>query len=189
MKNFTDLIKACKEGDEKSQRELYHRMKARWMGICVRYVKDGDESKDVFQEATLKIFNDLDKLKEPDAFESWARRIIINASLNYIKQQKAYLFTLDASAMHRGEDIDRSDEQVILKLDQEHLINLINTIPEGYRRVLNLSIIDGFSHSEIAEMLNINESTSRSQLSKAKRYLKDILESFKKLPHEKAVGQ
>ena len=157
------------------------------MGICVRYIKDRDESKDVFQEATLKIFTDIKKLKEPNAFEGWARRIIINAALNYIKHQKSYLFALQANAIEREADLDRSDEQVLQRLDQEHLINVIYTLPEGYRTVFNLSIVDGFSHAEIAEMLNITESTSRSQLSKAKRHLKNILEPLKEQPNEKIV--
>lgn len=164
-------------------------MKARWMGVCARYIKDKDECKDVFQDATLKIFTDLNRLKEQDAFEGWTRKIIVNTALNHIKQRRSYLFALQTSAVNREPDFDRSDEQVLMRLDQEHLVNIINLLPEGYRTVFNLFTVDGYTHAEIAEMLDITQSSSRSQLSKAKRHLKDILDGLKEQSHEKVVGR
>lgn len=174
MQDIHFLLERCKKGDQRSQREVYALFGRKWMGICARYCKDSDDAKDVFQEATVKIFMEMHNLKTVGAFAGWARRIVINTALNFLKNRKAYWFTLQN--YHFGsEQWENSEEETILRMDNEKLVNIIHELPEGYRIVFNLFMVDGYRHAEIGKLLNISESTSRSQLNKAKQYLKRIL--------------
>ncbi len=188
MNDLNSLINECKKGNRKAQQALFDQMKNRWMGISIRYVKDSDEAKDVFQEAALKIFTDLRSLKDSNAFAGWARKIVVHTALNHLKKKQSYLFALQENHAREDGGINRSDEEIILRMDNEKLMAIINEMPEGYRTVFNLFMVDGYSHQEIAATLNITEGTSRSQLTKAKQYLKRILETLKKTSHERVVG-
>jgi RNA polymerase sigma factor (sigma-70 family) len=182
------ILAKCKKGDEKAQRILFAQMKSSWMGVAVRYMKDTDAAKDVFQEAALKILTDISSLKDFSAFGGWARKIIVNTALNHLKQKQSYLFALQEHHATENLVLESGDEEIIGKLDHEKLLVIIGDMPDGYRMVFNLFLIEGYSHQEIAAMMNISESTSRSQLTKAKQYLKRVLENLKKSNHEKVVG-
>ncbi len=188
MKELKRILEQCKKGDELAQRVLFAQMKSTWMGVAVRYMKDTDEAKDIFQEATLKIFTDLRSLKDTSAFHGWARRIVINTALNHLKQRQSYLFALQEHHSNEQASLEAGDEEIILKMDHAKLLDIIGNMPEGYRMVFNLFLIEGFTHQEIGKMMNISESTSRSQLVKAKQYLKRVLEKLKKNGYEKVVG-
>ena len=180
------VFKQCRKGDEQSQRLLFNRMKSVWMGVCVRYIKDRDDAKDVFQESVIKIFKGLKSVEEVDAFELWARKIIVNTSLNYIKAKQSYLSVINQYEFTVENSFDKSDEEVLQRMDNEQLLRIIDLIPEGYKIVLNMFLIDGYTHQEIAMQLNISESTSRSQLSKGKSFLRKLLTQYK-FQYEKAV--
>jgi RNA polymerase sigma-70 factor (ECF subfamily) len=188
MAELDALISKCKSGDEPSQRAVYERLKKKWLGISLRYVKDFDDAKDVFQEASLRIFTELPSLKEVKAFEGWACRIIVNTALNFLKQRQSYLFTLQQYAQENEFEWTSTDEALIRRMDGWELMNTINALPEGYRVVFNLYIIDGYKHAEIGEILGISESTSRSQLNKAKQYLKKVLEKKSITFNAKIIG-
>jgi RNA polymerase sigma-70 factor (ECF subfamily) len=179
------ILDRCEKGDEQSQRLLFNKMKLVWMGICVRYIKDRDDAKDVFQESVIKIFNGLKSIHEVRSFEPWARKIIVNTALNYIKARQSYLSVVNQYETAKENSFDKTDEEVLNRIDNEQLLRIIDLIPDGYKIVLNMYLIDGYSHQEISTILNISESTSRSQLSKAKSFLKNLL-AQNKFQYEKA---
>jgi RNA polymerase sigma-70 factor (ECF subfamily) len=161
-------------------------MKSVWMGVCVRYIKDRDDAKDVFQESVIRIFKGLKSIQDVKAFEPWARKIIVNTALNHIKARQSYLSVVNQYEETVENSFDKSDEDILHRIDNEQLLRIIELIPEGYRIVLNMFLIDGYAHQEIAEILNISESTSRSQLSKGKSFLKKLLAQYK-FQYEKAI--
>jgi RNA polymerase sigma factor (sigma-70 family) len=187
MQDLKSIIERCKKSDEKAQRIIYDLMKKKWMGICVRYVKDTDEAKDVFQESTIKIFSEMKMLREAGAFEGWARRIIVNKAISHLKEKKTYLILL-SEGTRQDEIFDRNDLDIIEKMDHLQMLRLINNMPDGYRTIFNLSVIDGYNHGEISSMTGISESTSRSQLTKAKNYLRKMIEVLNQPRHEKVIG-
>lgn len=164
MVDISGIVRACQRGEGKSQRIIYDMFKKKWMGICVRYVRDKDDAKDVFQDSSLRILSELGQLKDIESFEGWARRIVVNTSLNFLNRKKAYMAVLDSNLIEAKSIHNQFGKIDLADMDTEYIIKLINSMPDGYRTVFNLSIIDGYSHSEISEVLGITQSTSRSQL-------------------------
>lgn len=168
MTKHTDLMERCKAGDRKAQRELYDLFKARLMGVCRRYAASRDQAQDVLQEAFIKIFTRINQLGSSEAMESWMIRITINTAVDYYHRNKRYAFT-DIEAV----DADNGQYEMILAgVADEFLIKVINELPHCARIVFNLFAVEGYSHAEIAKMLKITESTSRSQLVYARNILK-----------------
>ena len=187
MKQLEDILKGCIQKDSKAQQLLFNNYKSLFMAVALRYVGEREMAKDVVQESFVKVFKQLHSLKEPGAFESWSRRIVVNTALNEIKKNanRQNIHTQVA-----GDDFRVSHNpelEIIRKIDNQVLMELIESMPEGYRAVFNMYLIDGFSHSEIAEMLEITESTSRSQLTKAKRYFYELVDKLEKKENERAV--
>ncbi len=169
------FLKKCIQKDAKAQRMLYDLLSSRVMGISMRYSKDRDEAKDIFQEAFIKIFKNLNKLKEVEYLERWAKKITVNTAINHFKSNKKHYESLHFEALeHSGFVLD----DIVEMLSQEELVRLINKLPEGFRMVFNLYIVEGYNHKEIGEMLNISEGTSKSQLSRAKTALKKELKKL-----------
>jgi len=148
------------------------------MGICVRYVGNGPEADDVFQEAAIRIMSSIDQLKDVQLFEAWSKRIVINKALNHLKSKNSYSIAVE-SYSETSNDREEGEDEAIGRLNAEQLLAIIKTMPEGYRMVFTLYMIDGFKHKEIAEALNITEATSRSQLKKARKSLREKLEQVK----------
>jgi RNA polymerase sigma factor (sigma-70 family) len=181
------LIEACKRGDVKSQSALFDLFKRKWMGICVRYIKDHDEAKDVFQDASFRIFSDLKKLRQIETFESWSRKIMINHALNTLKKKEAYFMVLREYTDSRAGETE-TDTHLLERMDGAEVLALINQMPDGYRVVLNLALVDGYKHAEIATALSISESTSRSQLNKARKFLQRLIENLKQKENARIAG-
>lgn len=187
IQEIGSIIEGCKRGEIKSQTSLFHTYKKKWMGVCVRYVKDNQEAQDVFQDAAISLFREIKTLKDTDAFEGWARRIFVNYSLNFLRKKKRYVVMLqDYTGHHEDDFID--DVQVARELDTEELLKVIGRLPDGYRLVLNLALVDGYKHGEIAKMLSISTSTSRSQLNKARKYLQRLLENQRTAENARIAG-
>ena len=165
-------LKRCQRGDHKAQRLLYSTYERRIMGVCRRYASNPDEAKDIFQEAFIRIFNHIGKLKEYKYLERWLIKTAVNTAINYYYSQKKHHDNLGYDTI---EQFDENDEDIISRLTNEQLINLINELPDGFRMVFNLYVIEGFKHREIADMLQISENTSKSQLNRAKQALKQKL--------------
>ena len=155
-----------------AQEALYARYSPKMLGVCYRFSKSREDAEDMLQEGFIKVFSQLHQYRSEGALEGWIRRIIVHTCINIIKKNKKFTDTLDiayASHLHLKEDYIPS----ILQAKQ--IVECIRLLPLGYRTVLNLYAIEGYVHKEIAAMLEIEESTSRSQYTRAKSMLEDIL--------------
>jgi RNA polymerase sigma-70 factor (ECF subfamily) len=171
MINVTEaeLFKKCSKGDPKSQKQLFDIFSNRFFRMAVRYVKDSSEAEDVVMVAFVKIFDGLKNFRyqEPRSFESWMYRILVNESLMTLRRKHNFHLTETLELENPEHELE-----IFQDTDGEYLYQLILELPDGYRTVFNLYVIEGYDHQEIAGMLGINESTSRSQLFKAKQLLK-----------------
>lgn len=171
----SQIIKGCQRGKKKYQYALVERYSSTLMTVCRRYVAEENTAKDLLQESLIRIFTNIDKYKSVGSFEAWLKTITKNCVLAWLK--KSYVQkeqTSDAT-----EDLDSSVEPEIYNyLNEEELINLIQELPTGYRAVFNMYVIEGYSHKEIAEFLNINESSSRSQLGRARKLLQEKISTM-----------
>ena len=155
-----------------AQEELYNRFSPRMLGVCYRFPKNREDAEDMLQEGFIKIFTQLHQYRNEGALEGWIRRIIVHTCINILKKNKKFADCVDiihASSIHVREDMIPSIMQA------KQVVECIRLLPLGYRTVLNLYAIEGYSHKEIAQMLEIEESTSRSQYTRAKAMLEDIL--------------
>jgi RNA polymerase sigma-70 factor (ECF subfamily) len=178
----TDLIKACKKQNAKAQRLLYERYAPIMLGLCRRYIRGELEAEDVMIKGFMKVFDKIDSYEGKGSFEGWMKRIMINESLTFIRQYKAMYLETDIEAADKKPDYDK----ISTELDAQDLLKMINELPSGYRTIFNLYVIEGYAHKEIAELLGINENTSKSQLSRARMHLqKTIRETEKILEKEK----
>jgi len=167
------IIEDCKAGKRRAQNMLYQKFSGIMLGICLRYSKNLAEAEDVLQEGFLKVFNNINTLKDIGAINGWIKRIMINTAITQSKKKKIYFEEINEEMVTESDP----DEEAFLPVDPEILIGIIQSLPEGYRMVLNLYVFEGFSHREIANVMNITESTSKSQLFKARKSIKKILEN------------
>lgn len=170
--DYEKIIADIKSGNQQSFRVLYNRFAPLFKGIAYRYVGNANESNDVIQEAFIKIYKNLNSYSFKGSFEGWMKRILINCCLEYIAKNKKVKFEPDGLLLNES---DSSWELPIAEMSAQEIIELINELPDGYRMVFNLSVMEGYSHKEIGEQLGISESASRSQLTKAKAKLKESL--------------
>lgn len=170
------LIKQCLKQNPQAQKKLFDVFSPIMMGLCIRYMGRSDLAGDALQQAFLTVFEKLDSFDFKGSFEGWIRRIVINSCLDLLRKQKAYKYGHSEVAM----DEMNNDPGVSPEIDNEHnaqfLLDLIAELPDGYRLVFNMHAIEGYSHKEISDKLGMTESTSRSQLRKAKNKLKGMLE-------------
>lgn len=175
-KSEKDLIKGCIKEIKSFQKELYQRYSGKLLVVCKRYAKQQPEAEDILQEVFIKIFNNITKFQHKGSFEGWIRRIAVNTSIKYyrrIRFQKEILGVEDYQT-------NFSDPKVMDYLSEQELLKLIENLPEGYKVVFNLFAIEGFSHKEISDLLGIQESTSRSQLVKARKLLQKKINQMQK---------
>lgn len=172
------LVRQSLKGKAESQRSLYERYKVSQFVLCQRYAKNRFEAEDFLQEGFIQFFKDLHQYKaEKGPLKPWMNRVFINKCLQLIRKKKQQPF------MEEITDYNESlsyEPETLSNLARKDLINLLNTLPSGYRTVFNLYVIDGYKHSEIAKLLKISESTSKSQLFKAKKLLISRLQIEKK---------
>lgn len=176
MHNKYDLFTQCKKGDAKAQRMLYDLFKARLMGLCRRYTNDRAAAQDVLQEAFVKIFRYIHQLESSEKLESWMKSIVVNTAINHYHRNKRQDFILYSGYEDKEDLVSVRSFQQMNTFADEFLISLVNALPDGCRMVFNLFAIEGYSHAEIAEKLQVTEGTSRSQLHHAKHLLKEKLE-------------
>ncbi len=170
------LIKRCLQQDRKAQKLLFDQYKGKLMGICLRYAKHQADAEDIFQEAFSKIFSQLVQLKDPQAFEAWAKSIVVRTALSaYQKQVKRQPLPLSA-VPPSAEPLDRHDRIMISQVDHSRLLASLQTLPASQRMVFNLYVIEGYSHREIGSLLAITEASSRVYLTKARKQLQRQVE-------------
>lgn len=177
------LIVGCMQNDPAAQRELYNRYSPKMLSVCYRFAQSREDAEDMLQEGFIKVFTQIHSFQNRGAFEGWIRRIIVHNCINFLKKYKKFNENVDlahASYLHVKEETIPSIMQA------KQVIECIRLLPVGYRTVLNLYALEGYSHKEIAEMLDIEESTSRSQYTRAKAMLEAILIKKRILdkPHE-----
>lgn len=164
------LIEACMKGDRVAQKALYDRLAPRMFPLCIRYVGDRDMAADILQDGFVTLFTHLDSYKGAGSFEGWARRIFVTTALMSLRKKDALKMSEDLEAA-RGLKTDMASQ--IQNIGYKELMDLIMTLPPGFRTVFNMYAIEGFTHKEIAEMLGITETTSRTQLSRARVWLQE----------------
>lgn len=177
-----DIIDRCKSGEQKAQFQLYKLYYKAMYNTCLRIVNDNLGAEDIMQEAFLKAFEKMKTYKGEVSFGAWLKRIVINHSLDELRKRKLDMESIEDSFVEVKEKNDEkeriNEEEVILKA--EEIRDEINNLPDGYRIVLSLYLIEGYDHDEISEILNISSSTSRSQCARAKqKLLKNLQEKAK----------
>ncbi len=173
----SEIIRGCIKKDRKSQKVLYDRYSAAMYAICLRYAHQRDNALDVLQEGFIKVFSKIADFKGDGSFEGWMKKIFIHTAINYYHKEKniSELFIDEVPA-----NVNYTDSvDVISKMTEKELLKLISELPDGYRMVFNLYVIEGYVHEEISKMLGINSSTSRSQLVKARKFLQVKMKELK----------
>ncbi|PBQ30863.1 hypothetical protein CNR22_03425 [Sphingobacteriaceae bacterium] len=165
------IIANCKKGDKQAQFQMYSWLAPTLLGICVRYLQDRDEAEDVMQDSFVKIFTNLKSLKNEGSFEGWAKRIAVNTALTALRKKNRIYFERNLEIVETIEFESEEKEHMSL----EEILSCMSVLSEGYRTIINLALVEDFSHREIAEKLNITESTSRSQLARARQALMKLL--------------
>jgi RNA polymerase sigma-70 factor (ECF subfamily) len=173
----TDLIKGCIKDNAHCQRMLFEQYAGKMMSVCLRYANDTMEAEDIMQDGFIKVFQYLHQFKFEGSFEGWIRRIIVNTAIRHLEKKKIQFKEIDDS----GSNAPKLDPYAYSHLGQDDLMKLINQLPEGYKLVFNLNVIEGYSHEEIAEMLHIQPGTSRSQLVKARKMLQHQILQLQKI--------
>jgi len=173
----TELIESCRRNNPAAQKALYERMAPKMLTVCRRYVRDKMEAEDILVVSFTKVFEKFSQFKGDGSFEGWVRRIVVNESLTYLRKNKTMYLETDLETADRESDLHIQESD----LEAEDLMKLIHELPAGYRMVFNLYAIDGFSHKEIAEQIGITESTSKSQLSRARMHLQQRLQNLEKI--------
>lgn len=165
------LIYECTKNNTKAQEQLYHLLAPKLFAVCLKYSRSYEEAQDNLQESILLIFEKISQYKNSGSFEGWAKRVVINYVLQQYRNQK--VFEIVSEKIPDTDEVEIEDENVSI----EFLTKIIQELPDRYRLVFNLYVMDGYSHKEIAEMLGINIGTSKSNLARAKAILKDKIES------------
>lgn len=168
-----ELIKRCSKQDRLAQQRLYETYSSKMLGVCIRYVSDRETAMDVMHDGFITVFAKIGDFRGEGSFEGWMRRIFVTTALGHLRKRNALTY---AAPVEEVVDITNHEASVIERMEARELLKCVDALPEGYRVVLNLFAIEGYAHREIAEMLNITESTSRSQYFRAKATLCKMLE-------------
>lgn len=177
VKDIQHILLDCKRGKPLAQKSLYDMYKAEMLGICRRYARDESVAKDMFQEGFVRIFKDLAQFDpEKGQFRSWIRKVMVNSALQHIRAHKKWNTYLELNGVGK-EDLSYYDK-VLDRLSLDEIHQLIRMMPEGYRVVFNMYAVEGYSHKEIAETIGCSEGTSKSQLFKAKQWLRQQLQKL-----------
>lgn len=184
MQDYGKLIKSCVRQRPKAQRRLFEMFEGLVMGVCLRYSGSRAEAEDVLQEVFIRVFNNLDTLSDPQALPRWVQQTAVRTAINGYHRDKKHRYHLEVS---HAEEEPAPQEDALDRLSNEQLVELINQLPDGYRMVFNLAVVDGYSHRDIAEALGISEATSRSQLVRAKQHLQRSLRQIGITRYEKSI--
>lgn len=183
--DIQEIIQGCLKNKPAAQKELYNVYSPKMLSVCYRFSINRQDAEDMLQEGFIRVFSQISSFQNKGSFEGWIRRIIVHTCINHLKKNKKFNdnIQIDAASMRLMVD----DVPSILQAKQ--VIDCIRVLPIGYRTVLNLFAIEGYNHKEIAAMLDIEESTSRSQYTRAKQLLATILEKRNIIIQTKKNGQ
>ncbi|SFS64337.1 RNA polymerase sigma-70 factor, ECF subfamily [Zhouia amylolytica] len=179
--NENKLIKRSIRGDREAQHKLYVRYAPKMLSVCRFYIKDIHFAEDTMIQAFCKVFTNLESYRNEGSFEGWIRKIMIRECLSFLRSKNRVLFLENESIYSDSECVQDNYQQLI---DAEHIQLMIDALPDGYKMVFLLFAVEGYSHKEIAEKLAIKESTSKSQLFKARKMLQERINEFKNQEYE-----
>jgi RNA polymerase sigma factor (sigma-70 family) len=168
---LNDIVKGCAEGKRQAQEDLYHMFAGKMYSVCLRYSRDQDEAKDNLQDGFIKVFSNIRQYKGTGSFEGWVRRIMVNTALQKYRGQ----YQLYALNDNETKAYNIPVENVMEAMGEKELLDIIHELPPRYKLVFNMYAIEGYSHKEIGEILDITEGTSKSNLSRARDILQDKL--------------
>jgi len=170
----TKIIKLAAENNRQAQQQIYTKFSSKMLSVCRQYIKDIQLAEDVMITAFMKVFTNLKNFEHKGSFEGWIRRIMVNECISYLRVQKKVKFAEDEFF------VEESFNEIDSQFTVEQIQYLIDALPDGYKMVFNLYAIEGYKHNEIAKMLGINEGTSKSQLSHARKMLQTQITILKK---------
>lgn len=171
------LLQGCLKHDRKAQRALYEKYSSRMFSVCLRYSGSREDAMDLLQEGFITVFTKIDTFTSSGSLEGWLRRIFVNTALMKLRRNDVLKDAADVVTVAR-EAV--STEDVLSGISRKDIMRMISEMPEGFRTVFNMSVMDGFTHPEIAKALGISEGTSRSQLSRARMWLQERLREWKR---------
>ncbi len=171
--SLEQLIENCKNNDTKAQSELYKLFSSKLFAVCLKYSRNYAEAEDNLQDAFLTIFKKMEQYKNKGSFEGWLKRITINTVMQQYRSEK--VFDMVNETVVDEVEIEMDDED----LSMDYLLKIIQELPDRYRLVFNMYVLDGYSHKDIADMLNIHIGTSKSNLARARFILKQTIEDYK----------
>ena len=169
-----ELVKGCIKGDRRYQELLYMKFCRKMMGVCFRYSRSKEEAEDLLQDAFIKVFSKLDQFRFEGSLEGWIRRIVLSTIYDSFRK-KTFLVVLSENEIP---DEAANNDDFLSDVDFDQLVEAIRQLSPGYRTVFNMYAVEGYTHKEIADMLGISEGTSKSQLSRAKVILQDMVKKF-----------
>jgi len=170
-----NLVDACRNNDRKAQHELYHLYAKQMYNVCMRIVNHVGEAEDILQESFVEVFRRMKEFRGDSTFGSWLKRIVVNRSINSLRKKKMVLFEHSSAFEHIADEDDVLDEA---NLTAQKLMKLVSELPDGYRLVLTLYLFEDYKHADIATLLNITESTSKSQYNRAKARIREQLKKM-----------
>jgi RNA polymerase sigma-70 factor (ECF subfamily) len=166
-----DLVNRCISGDKKCQEALYKRFFSFAMSICIRYTKNNNDAIEVVNDSFMKVLDNLSSFDTSKPFIKWYAKILVNTAIDSYRKEAKHNSTLSINSIIDTEDVD---PEIDTELSANEILNLFNDLPESYRITFNLYEIEGYSHDEIGKMLGVSESTSRSNLTRAKKMLRSL---------------
>lgn len=169
LNNINDLIAGCCKKERSSQEALYRNFFGYGLSICLRYAQNREEAVEIMNDGFLKIFQHIQSFDTSRSFKTWLAKIMVNTSIDFLRSKKKLVFVDDINQVPEP----GIDEKIVDKLSYEELLKLVQVLPPAYRTVFNLYVMEGYQHQEIAAMLRISEGTSKSNLFKAKKILKE----------------
>ncbi len=176
-----ELVEGCRKGDRKMQHELYQRFADKMFVVCLRYAQGQLEAEDILQEAFIKVFDKIEQFRGEASLAGWIKRIVVNTALNN-QRSKLYMYPMvDVDSMYHIQE----QETTLSGYNFRDLLKLVQELPSGCRVIFNLFAIEGYSHKEIAKLLEISEGTSKSQYARARQLLQDRLAALEKKGYEK----
>lgn len=174
--DFLTIIERCISGDRSAQRRLYEDHYGFALSVCLRYCKTKEEALEVVNDGFLKVFQNLSRYKPSHSFRNWFKRILINASIDFYRSQQKHYYQLDIDSAY---SLSANEQNAEGNLGHAELMELVNRLPQTFRTNFSLFAIDGYSHDEIAKMLDISVGTSKSNVSRARKVLRNEIENIR----------
>jgi len=166
-----ELIRRCSEGDLRAQELLYRRYFSFAMSVCIRYTRDQYEAMEIVNDSYMKVLGNIGDFNGPKSFRSWYGRILVNSAIDHYRRNAKHSSYMEISDL---EETEEQEPSVTAELSANEILSLFNRLPDNYRVTFNLYEIEGYSHEEIGQMLDISTSTSRSNLARAKKILREL---------------